>query len=124
MTPVSRDSFINRDKNHGNPSYRRAKVQEKELAKRVGGRTTMASGSLSEKGDVRLRRVLRIEAKTTKHKSFSVTLEMVEKIEDAALAADELPVIVVEFNDGMGRKVKEVAVVPVYVLNELGEKTW
>jgi hypothetical protein len=69
-----------------------------------------------EKGDVRIPNVMRIEAKTTKHKSFSVTMEMIEKIEDAALPATEIPAIVIEFHDGTGRKLKEVAVVPVYAL--------
>lgn len=102
------------------PSHRRAVKMEKELATRIGGKLTPGSGNKSVKGDVRLKRVVRIEAKTTKHKSFSVTLDMIEKIEDAALPTDELPVIVIEFNDGNGRKVKEVAVVPTYVLDSLG----
>lgn len=80
------------------------------------GRRTAGSGSKMEKGDVRIPGVMRIEAKTTKHKSFSVTLEMIEKIEDAALPATEIPAIVVEFNDGNGRKLKEVAIVPTYAL--------
>lgn len=82
----------------------------------MAGRRTAGSGSKMEKGDVRIRGVMRIEAKTTKHKSFSVTLEMIEKIEDAALPATEIPAIVIEFNDGKGRKLKEVAVVPTYAL--------
>jgi hypothetical protein len=92
---------------------------EKELAKRIGGRVTVGSGNKMEKGDVRLRGMVRIEAKTTKNKSFSVTLEMVEKIENAALSSGELPIIVVEFNKD-GKKVKELAVVPTYVLDSLG----
>lgn len=114
---MSLKSFLNRDQDRGNPSYRRSRKQEKELAGRIGGRKTVASGSKDEKGDVRLKRVVRIEAKTTKHKSFSVTLDMIRQIEDAALAADEMPVIAIEFNDGAGKKVKEVAVVPMYVLD-------
>lgn len=116
---MSRESFLNRDKLKGTASHRRARKQEKELASRIGGRTTAASGSRDEKGDARKKGVLRLEAKTTKNKSFSVTLEMVTKIEDAALASGEMPCIVVEFNDGRGKKLKEVAVVPVYVLDEL-----
>ncbi len=114
---MSLKSFMNRDKDRGNPSYRRSRKQEKELAGSIGGRKTAASGSKDEKGDVRLKRVVRIEAKTTKHKSFSVTLDMIRQIEDAALAADEMPVIAIEFNNGAGKKVKEVAVVPMYVLD-------
>lgn len=103
------------DRSNG-PSHRRAKKQERELAKRYGGRCTSASGSKMEKGDVRIPNVLRIEAKTTKYKSFSVTMDMLDKIEHAALSATEIPAIVIEFNDGNGRKLREVAVVPVYAL--------
>ena len=97
------------------PSMARSKRQEKELAYRVGGRTVIASGSLDVKGDVRKKRVLRIEAKTTGNKSFSVTREMVRKIEEAAMASDEMPALVVEFNDN-GKPVSSVAVVPVWCL--------
>lgn len=114
---MSLRSFMNRDKEKGHPSYRRSRKQEKELAVRLGGRRTAASGSKDEKGDVRLRRVVRLEAKTTQNKSFSVTLEMVGQIEDAALAANELPIIAIEFTNGRGKKIKEVAVVPMYVLD-------
>ena len=113
------DSFLNRDKRKGNPSYRRSKVQEKSLAVRLRGDTTVASGSKSEKGDVRVRGLLRVEAKTTKHRSITVTIDMVEQIEAAALATGELPAILIEFNDGAGKPIKEVAVVPSYVLQEL-----
>lgn len=114
---MSLRSFMDRDKDKGNPSYRRSSKQEKEIAERLGGRRTAASGSKDEKGDVRLKGVLRIEAKTTKHKSFSVTLDMIAQIEEAALSTGEMPVIAIEFNDGRGKKVKEVAVVPMYVLD-------
>ena len=114
---MSLKSFLNRDKDRGNPSYRRSRKQEKELAGRLGGSRTVASGSKDEKGDVRLKRIVRLEAKTTKNKSFSVTLDMIRQIEDAALASDEMPSIVSEFNDGKGKKLKEVAVVPIYVLD-------
>lgn len=114
---MSLRAFMNRDRERGNPSYRRSRKQEKEIAGKLGGRRTAASGSKDEKGDVRLRGVLRLEAKTTKNKSFSVTLEMVRQIEEAALASAEMPVIVIEFNDGRGKKIAEVAVVPMYVLD-------
>lgn len=114
---MSRESFLNRDKRKGTASHRRAPKQEKELARRIEGRTTKASGSKEEKGDVRKPGVLRIEAKTTKYKSFSITIEMVEKIEQAALTCDELPCLVIEFNDGKGKRLKEVCVVPSYILD-------
>lgn len=71
------------------------------------------------KGDVRVKGVVRVEAKTTKNKSFSVTLEMIEKIEQAATSTGEMPMIIIEFNDGHGRKIKEIAVCPTYVLDSL-----
>ena len=96
-------------------SHIRSKAQEREIAARLVPR----SGAGMIKGDVRVTGVLRIECKTTKHKSFSVTLDMVRKIEEAAAQAGEMPALVIEFNDGAGNKVAELAVVPVYVLNEL-----
>lgn len=116
---MSLKSFMDRDKTKGNPSYRRSRKQEKELATKLGGRRTSASGSGDEKGDVRLKGIVRVEAKTTKHRSFSVTLDMIEQIEMAAVSAGEMPVIAIEFNDNRGKKIKEVAVVPMYVLDML-----
>lgn len=104
-------------------SHKRAPKQEQSLALRLKGLLTPASGSRDVKGDVRIKRVLRLEAKTTKNKSFSVTLEMVRKIEEAAASGAELPAIIVEFNDGFGRPICEVAVVPTYVLDEIAERS-
>ncbi|UGV19934.1 primase [Pseudomonas phage Pa BHU-15] len=102
-------------------SHRRSKTQEREVAKRVGGRLTPASGAREVKGDVRVKRVVRIECKTTKNKSFSVTREMIEKLEMAATLSGEMPVLVVEFNDGAGRKQGELVICPSYVLDDLVE---
>lgn len=102
-------------------SHRRAPKQEKSLAKRIGGARTPASGAREVKGDVRVKNLLRLEAKTTKNKSFSVTLDMVQKIEQAAIHSGELPAIAIEFTDGFGRVLGEVAVVPIYVLDEICE---
>lgn len=98
----------------------RSKFQEKELAKRIGGKTIIASGALDTKGDVRKKRVLRIEAKTTANDSFRVTTQMMGKIEQAALSADELPALVVEFLDAKGKVRGSVAVVPTYILEMMG----
>lgn len=113
--------FLNRaekTKNLSN-SHRRAPKQERALAKSLGGRLVPASGAKDTKGDVRIKGVLRLEAKTTKNKSFSVTLDMVNKIETAATGVAEMPVMVIEFNDGNGRKIKELAVMPMYALQTL-----
>ena len=120
LSPVTRDAFLNRDKNHGSPSHRRAKKQEKMLAKRGGGEMVPGSGSSYQKGDVKkYNGVYRIEAKTTKNKSFSVTREMIRKIEEASLSNGELPAMVIEFIDEQGKPQMEVAVVPTYVLDEV-----
>lgn len=111
-----------RTKNLSN-SHRRAVKQEKEAATRFKGFRTPASGSRDIKGDVRVKGVARIEAKTTKNKSFSVTLEMAQKIEEAALSGGgEIPILLVEFNNGFGKKLGEVAVIPSYLLDEFIER--
>jgi hypothetical protein len=95
---------------------RRSQKQESEIAGRVGGRTTKASGSGGfEKGDVRITRLARIEAKTTQAASFRVTTDMIDKIEGHALQAGEIPVIEVELSGGARR----VAIVPVWALDAL-----
>lgn len=71
---------------------------------------------------MRVRGVLRIEAKTTKNKSFSVTREMIEKIESAAAMTGELPFLVIEFIDDAGRSLKQVAVCPMWVLDSVRDK--
>jgi len=119
---MSRDSFINRDKKHGTASHRRAPKMEKSLAKRTGGSLTPGSGNKYQKGDVmKAYGTIRIEAKCTKHKSFSVTREMIQKIEDAAVCNNEIPAIVIEFIDEQGKPQMEVAVVPMYALPLIGE---
>jgi hypothetical protein len=95
----------------------RSRQQEKSIAIRLGGKTTKASGSKSEKGDVRLRKILRLEAKTTTKKSFSITQEMLDKIEDTAISSGEMPVIEIEFIDDTGKPLRSVCVVPTYVLD-------
>lgn len=91
---------IPKSKQGQTPSHARARQQEKQTAKRLRGRTTKASGALSEKGDVRLKGVARIECKTTKHKSFSVTGEMIKKIEDATVGTEEVPIMEIEIEGG------------------------
>lgn len=100
-------------------SHKRAPKQEREIAALVRGRVTPRSGAGDQKGDVRLKGVARIECKTTKHKSFSVTLDMIEKLEMEAALAGELPVFVIEFCDEQGRKIKDMVVCPSYVLDSL-----
>lgn len=103
-------------------SHRRSPKQEQELALRTKGRVTPGSGNGAMKGDVRVKGVARIEAKTTMKKSFSVTREMVRKIEEAGVGHDEMPVIVVEFLDNDGKRESELVIMPSYALDTfLGE---
>ena len=69
------------------------------------------------KGDVRVRGIARIECKTTSRKSFSVTREMIDKIENAAVAAGELPVLVIEFLDRAGKPSGSVLVMPEWAVD-------
>lgn len=117
---MGRDTFMRGGKgNYITPSHRRAPAQEKQLSLRTKGKQVPGSGCSYQKGDVRVSKVTRIEAKTTKHKSFSVTRKMLEKIEDAALPAGEMPAIVIEFLDEQGNPDGEVVVLPSYAIEEL-----
>lgn len=109
----------NRLKGKHSKSHARSPVQEKELADRIGGRLVRGSGCGNEKGDARLEGVIRLEAKTTMNKSFSVTRDMVKKIEMEAISCNELPVLVVEFLSKEGRPIGEFAVCPTWVLDIL-----
>ena len=119
--------MIRRPKDKRGTAHKRTPKQEKATAKRVGGRRIAWSGSKGEKGDVRVERVIRIETKNTTKKSFSVTREMVEKIETAALMSGEAPAIEIEFINDEGKRIAAVAVVPTYVIdhitNESNEQT-
>ncbi|MCK5307075.1 MAG: hypothetical protein KAJ73_00555 [Zetaproteobacteria bacterium] len=119
---MSRDSFINRDQNHGTPSHRRAPNQEKDWAKRSGGKLVPGSGCSYQKGDVKgAFGHFRIECKTTKKKSFSVTRDMIKKVEEAGLPSGEAPVLIIEFLDEQGNPEMEIAVLPTYVLEGIAE---
>lgn len=121
---MSRDSFINRDKKHGTASHRRAPKMEKSLVKRMGGTLTPGSGNQYQKGDVmKAYGTLRIEAKCTKHKSFSVTRDMIRKIEEAAVCNNEIPTIVIEFINEQGKPEMEIAIVPTYALPIIAESS-
>lgn len=117
---MSRDAFLNRDKEHGTIAHRRASKQEKRIALRGGGQRVPGSGAGDQKGDVKkFNGILRIECKNTTKKSFSITQKMIASIEEAALPNGELPAIVVEFIDQTGKLISECAVVPVYVLDSI-----
>lgn len=115
---MRRDRFLNPDGNKSKAYVRSAK-QEKELAVRGRGKEVYRSGAGGfSKADVQeYNGIYTVEAKTTQRKSFSVTRDMITKIENAATARDELPAIIVEFLDEEGKPTHEVAVVPTYALD-------
>ena len=100
-------------------AHNRSPKQEKELAVRLGGKQVKGSGCGFEKGDVRVKGLLRIEAKCTEKNSFSVTREMVEKIENAACASGELPMMVIELMANKDYPKQTVLILPEYVLDIL-----
>lgn len=100
-------------------SYWRSKEQEKDLSKRFGARQIIGSGNGFRKGDLYVSGLLRLEAKTTLHKSFPLTRTIIEKVVNAAAANGELPCVVVEFLSSTGKPEYEVAIVPVKDLEGL-----
>jgi len=89
---------------------RRSPKQEKQTAKRLGGRQVNGSGRFSKKGDVYVPDLLRVESKTTQARSFRVTLDMFDKVERASLLCDEIPAMDIEFIDDKGKPLKQFVV--------------
>lgn len=63
-----------------------------EVATKLGGRSTAASGAWLEKGDARVPGRFRIETKCPPTRSYRLTFSDWEKIREAALQANEVPV--------------------------------
>ncbi len=93
----------------------RWKKQEKEIADKVGGKVSKASGASYQKADVRKYGVVRVECKTTSKKSFRVDEKMIDKLEMDCFGANEIPIIIVEILDGK----RKVAVIPYYALESI-----
>lgn len=89
---------------------------EKARAESLSANRVRGSGVGREKGDVRKKGVLRLELKTTSKKSFSVTQEMLDKIEEAALTSNEVPFLEIEFINESGKVLRRCCVVPSYVV--------
>lgn len=99
-------------------NIRKSRVQESATAERTGGKLTPRSGAGYIKGDVRVKNVVRIEDKITKHASFSVNVEHLEKLERAVAGSEEIPIMKVELlNGGV-----EFFVVPGIFFDEVVEK--
>ena len=76
-----------------------------DVAAKLGGRSTAASGAWLEKGDARVPGRFRIETKCPPTKSHRLTFSDWEKIREAALRSNEVPV----FHLKLGRD--EIAVI-------------
>lgn len=100
-------------------AHTRSRFQEKEKAQRLGAIVVHRSGAGDTKGDVRVKKIARIECKTTLNNSFSVTREMVSKIENAALSSGEVPALVVEFLNPGGKVWNSVVILPAYAIDLL-----
>lgn len=98
-----------------------APKQEKKLAEKLGGKVVKGSGCGFDKGDVRIKGVVRIECKSTERNSFSVTDKIIRKIEDAATSAGELPFIQIDFITPQGKIKNSVVVCPLWVLNSINQ---
>lgn len=93
-------------------THDRSKVQEAGLAKKLGGRTTIGSGNKDEKGDVRLKGLIRVECKNTQEQGFRVTAEMLAKLSATAVGAGELPVMQIDLGVKDGVAMQSFYVLP------------
>ena len=98
------------------PSHLRSKAQEREAAQRMV--MVPGSGNGAVKGDCRLKSIVRLECKTTRNKSFSVTRGMLEKIEAAAVMSAETPALEIEFCDKHGNPQLSCLIMPKWALTE------
>ena len=101
------------------PGFNRAREQETKVANLFRGERIKGSGNGDTKGDVRVRGVTRIECKTTTKESYSLRLKDMDTISRAAVGAGEIPAMVIQFEGDSGKSVAEVAVIPMWALQEL-----
>jgi len=96
-----------------------AQKRERDLADKLGGRTTPNSGATEmAKGDVRLDEFL-VDDKFTKGKSIIVDNVMVNKISKEAREIDKEPMLTLKFFKGITLGTdSEWAVLPLRVLQE------
>jgi hypothetical protein len=83
-----------------NANQRKGRAHEAASVKTLGGRAVRGSGAGREKGDVRRVNVYRLECKTTKNRSYSLTREMIEKVEASVPAgSSEIPFMEIRVDD-------------------------
>jgi len=81
----------------------RSDRQERFNARSVGGRVTANSGAGRDKGDVKVRGLLREEDKTTGKTSYVLKRADLRKIA-AAAQGDEIPVMSIAFEDNLNEQ--------------------
>lgn len=91
---------------------KKVRKQERSAAAAVNGRVQPGSGCGSfNKADVRAKGRYRIECKSTKNKSFPLSLELLEKVRSESRGL-EVPVLDVEFVDARLRSVDRWVAIP------------
>lgn len=73
--------------------------QEQRVANILKGYATPASGAGSQKGDVRIKGLFRVECKATTRGEYLATLAVLDKIKQEALSFGEVPVLQIDFLD-------------------------
>lgn len=92
---------------------------EKKIAKRLGGKTTPASGAKdAHKGDIKVGEFL-IDDKSTVSSSISITKEMLVKINREAREAGKNPCLSISFHGDMGLAGSTWYLVPERVFREI-----
>lgn len=108
-----------------NGSYRckkKSQVQEKRIAKELGGKTQPGSGCFDHfKGDVKLDDYL-IEAKRTDKNSITVKAEWLSKIDHEAINVGKTPALVIEIGGMNGFTENEWIAIPMSEFKKLLEK--
>jgi uncharacterized protein (AIM24 family) len=102
---------------------RLSRRQEVALANDTGSRVQTGSGALPwAKGDVRKKGKFRAECKFTRAKSYSVTIETLNKIRSEC-ASDETPVLDLQFLDKHGAVDERWVLVPyeVWIASQKGD---
>ena len=100
---------------YGRSTRKRSDRQEGFNARKVSGQVTANSGAGADKGDIKVRGLLREEDKTTRHSSFSLKLDDLRKVA-AAAEGDEIPIMRISFEDDLRR---QFVVVPAGWFNQL-----
>lgn len=95
------------------------KKQERRLGKKVGGRRQPGSGSFEwAKGDVRSEELM-VSAKRTKHQSISITVDMLQEVEQLAIVRGLAPAMAIELTDPNKRIERDWVLVPMRVFEEM-----